>query len=71
MRTPKKKTGETKPERGVISARADLDLKRTLEREAPLRGHTTSQAAELMLKLALPLYLKRFPKQFERVGRAA
>lgn len=61
----------TKTERDVISTRADVELKRTFEREARLRGHTASQAFELALKLGLPLYLKRHPKQFEPVKKAA
>jgi hypothetical protein len=65
------KTKPTKPERTVISTRADLELKRTFEREAELRKHTTSQALELALKFGLPLYLKRYPKQFEPVKRVA
>jgi hypothetical protein len=65
------KQAKTKPERDVISTRADVDLKRTFEREAPLRGHTASQAFEIALKFGLPLYLKRFPKQFEPVKKAA
>lgn len=66
-----KKKQRSNPERAVLSGRTDLELKEQLEREAPLRGHTVSQAVEHAIKLGLPLYLKRFPKQYEAVSRAA
>lgn len=62
---------QSKPERVVITARADAELKGTFEQEAPLRGHTASQAYEIALKLGLPLYLKRHQKRFEPVKKAA
>lgn len=71
MTTTKKKPVTNGSERTVISARADVELKEIFEREGPIRGHSASQAIELALKLGLPRYLKKYPKQFERIGKAA
>lgn len=51
----------------VISIRADEEFKNQIAQESELRGQTVSEAAERMLRLGLPLYLKRVPKKFERV----
>ena len=66
-----KKPNTNSSARTVISARADIELKESFEREAPLRGHTPSQAAEIALKLGLPIYLRKYRKQFQRIGEAA
>ena len=55
----------------VISIRAEEQLKERITEEAVLRGHTMSEAAEQILRLGLPLYIKRVPKQFERIEGAA
>ena len=55
----------------VISIRTEGQLKERISEEAALRGQTVSEAAEQMLRLGLPLYLKRVPKQFERIEGAA
>lgn len=55
----------------VISIRADQELKDRIAEESALRGHTVSEAAEKMLRLGMPRYLKQVPKKFERVESAA
>ncbi len=68
MKDEPKKDGNEK----VISARlSDPALKRAVANEAELRGHTTSQAVEEIIKLGLPKYLKRFPRKFEPVNSEA
>lgn len=63
---------EQKPkENGIISTRTEPALKRQLDQEAELRGHTRSEALEYIIKLGLPRYLKTVPKKFERVDDAA
>jgi hypothetical protein len=58
-------------ETAVISTRTNPELKTTVDTEARLRGHTTSEAVEKMIKLGLPKYLKRFPRKFEPVSTNA
>lgn len=55
----------------VISTRTNPELKRTVDEEAQLRGHTTSEAVEKMIQLGLPKYKKLFPQVFQRVDNAA
>lgn len=59
-----------KVETTVISIRADKRLRDAVAEEAALRNHSVSEAAGQMLKLGMPLYLKRVPKKFERVESA-
>lgn len=62
---------EPRKDTAVISARTDARLKDQVDEEAQLRGHTTSQAVEEIIKLGLPKYLKRFPRKYEPVSDAA
>ena len=54
----------------IISGRTTAEMKAQIEGEAPLRGHTLSQAVGEILKLGAPLYFKRFRKTYERVKKA-
>lgn len=65
---PKKRKTENKTPLTGLSARVEEQIKEVLSQEGPLRGHTLSEAVDNALKLGTPLYLKRFPKKFERVN---
>lgn len=53
----------------VISTRTELKIQQQIDEQSELRGHTRSQAVAEIIKLGLPLYLKKFRKEFERVNR--
>ncbi len=53
-----------------LSFHIKRQFKAALDEAAKLRGHTVSEAAERMLRLGMPIYLKRVPKKFERVEAA-
>jgi hypothetical protein len=58
-------------ETAVISTRTNPELKKTVDEEAQLRGHSTSEAVEKMIQLGLPKYKKQFPRVFERIDNVA
>jgi hypothetical protein len=51
-----------------ISGRVEREIKQTIQDEAPLRGHTVSEAMDIILKLGLQPYLKKHPKKYEPVN---
>lgn len=51
----------------TICGRTEEETKEKIQQEAPLRGHTPSEAVDHILKLGMPLYLKQFPKVFRRI----
>lgn len=55
----------------ILSFRVTKAEKDRIAEESALRGHTVSEAAEKMLRLGMPRYLKQIPKKFERVESAA
>lgn len=52
-----------------ITGRTDEEIKKAIEDEAPLRGHTASVAIDHILKIGLPIYLKEFPRTLKPIGR--
>lgn len=46
------------------SAKILPSLKTEIETEAPLRGHTASEATEHILSLGLPLYRRQFKPKY-------
>lgn len=57
-------------EKGIISARVDAAFKDAIKDDGELRGHTISEAVEIILKLGKPLYIKKYPQKYERVAQA-
>lgn len=52
-----------------ITGRTDAEIKKRIEDEAPLRGHSASVAIDHILKIGLPIYLKEFPRTLKPVGK--
>jgi hypothetical protein len=52
-----------------ITGRTDAEIKKQIEDEAPLRGHSASVAIDHILKIGLPIYLEQFPRTMRPIGK--
>lgn len=58
---------ERKEKTKVISTRTEIEIQELIDEAGQLRGHTRSEALGAIIKLGLPLYLKKFRKKYQRV----